>query len=371
MAYKKNLRKGGIGGKLGHSNMSHWDFTEVKLQSRKLRRLEEQEIIETEIYESPRFPNPKRKVTNKRRKIAQSYMNQQQVNELIQILSQERMLFYYFKDYYAFLLLSYLIDDGLSIQEIAQTKFSRLLNKPTIKQAISYSGDGFLTREKLFSYLSPIQECYLLTLGDWGEENDRWWSQTSRHGKNLVLQLNFSNKHNKPYHKLIKPNEDYHPFENECHPIATENFHTLAWSRIDISDDYEYALIEEIQNDWIREAISIRNETEGDNTHLDIYIDDVLKPHLKIWDEAMLASTIWLLKEEIGINKIYYHTHNSGNMLKNISENYAPPKSIYTKLPEKFCFIETENVPPFLQGKIDIYQEENKVPIKFYFLDFN
>ena len=41
MAISKGRSDGGQGGKRGHSNMDHWDFTEeIKLAARKGRRLE-------------------------------------------------------------------------------------------------------------------------------------------------------------------------------------------------------------------------------------------------------------------------------------------------------------------------------------------
>ena len=40
MATSKGPVEGGQGGKLGHSNMTHWDYTEaIKVASRKWRRL--------------------------------------------------------------------------------------------------------------------------------------------------------------------------------------------------------------------------------------------------------------------------------------------------------------------------------------------
>lgn len=393
MAYNKKFKKGGSGGKLGHSNMSHWDYTEViKSQSKRARRLEEKIIIRSELDDDS--PVPKRKTHQKTKKrTPQSFMSQQQTSEVIQVLSQKKRLFYYCKDYYAFMLLDYIIGDNPAIRDISKTKFSRLLNKPVIKQIISKSGDGILTKNQLFSNIPAAQECYLLTLGDWGNENNHWaslFSQTSRPGKNLVLQLNFSNKHNKRYYDLIKP-KGSHPFEFTSHPIAPKGYHTLAWSRIDLSDDYEYALIEEIQNDWIRLAVSKQTTIEtivqdnngneqvvqqslGGNEFningLNTYTQKVLKPHMAIWDEAMLSSTIWLLREEIGVSRIYYHTYESGNKLKGIGSGRRPPKSLYSKLPEKFCFTKTDDTPAFLQEKIDNLTAKGHSPMKFYVLDF-
>jgi hypothetical protein len=77
---------------------------------------------------------------------------------------------------------------------------------------------------------------------------------TSRRGFNLVLQLNFSSRHDEPYRKLVDP-DDYRPFELGGHPVAKGALHTLAWSRLDIDLNTGEALIEEIQTDWIREAL--------------------------------------------------------------------------------------------------------------------
>ena len=72
----------------------------------------------------------------------------------------------------------------------------------------------------------------------------------------------------------------------------------------------------------------------------------------------------------LGVQKIYYHTYSSGNILKVLPENEAPPKSIYTQLPKKFCFSKTDEIPPFLQATIDMLEEKKKKRVKFYCLSF-
>lgn len=50
MGILKLKTEGGQGGRRGHSNMSHWDYTEdVKIATRKLRRFESKVIINKEI----------------------------------------------------------------------------------------------------------------------------------------------------------------------------------------------------------------------------------------------------------------------------------------------------------------------------------
>ena len=45
---------------------------------------------------------------------------------------------------------------------------------------------------------------------------------------------------------------------------------------------------------------------------------------------------------------VYYHTFKTGIRFKNIAWT-APPRSLYTDLPRKFCFRETTQAPMFLK----------------------
>ncbi len=142
-------------------------------------------------------------------------MKEELVREIMASLPEGRTFFYYFKDRYALLLLSYVVGNRISIPKLRQTRFSKLLQKPLVKEIISTQGGGKLSKDCLNSLWPDETECYLLTLGKWGLR--RYWhyfhgsDQTSRPGTNLVLQLNFSSKHNRAYNKYIKPKND-HPF---------------------------------------------------------------------------------------------------------------------------------------------------------------
>ena len=72
----------------------------------------------------------------------------------------------------------------------------------------------------------------------------------------------------------------------------------------------------------------------------------MILPYCKIWDEALLYSGIWFAKEELGIDQIYYHTYDSGCLLKKCQ----PPRSIYTKLPKRFGFKQTDVAPEFIRN---------------------
>ena len=286
-------------------------------------------------------------------------MKPSEVDEIIACLPKGRTLFYYFQDRYALLLLSYLVGAGRSKADVRRTSFSKLLSKPIVQAATDNLGHSILSTDVLNSVWPPAYECYLLTLGSWGSGN-RTYDQMSRTGHNLVLQLNFSSKHDRPYQALIGDEADQ-PFEYAYHPIAEGGYHTLAWARLDIDLRTGEALIEEVQNDWLRFALSSKSRAEPLADEESVYfrgsyiaakrvrryVRDVLAPHLKIWDEAMLMAAIWFLTEELGIQRIFYHTHASGTALKQIVGR-PPPRSLYTSLPKKFCFVATEERPTFL-----------------------
>lgn len=293
-------------------------------------------------------------------------MKEELANEIIECLPKERTLFRYFKDRYALLLLNYYIGDEKKVSEIKKSKYSKLLNKDIVKSLLAECGGNILAREKLNDVYPIDTEYFVLTLGKY-DGDDIEWSQTSRKGWNLVLQLNFSNKHDIEYKKLVKPeypkvlNFDGHPvYEQKDDEYFRE---TLAWSRIDIDFVNNEVLIEEIQSDWVREAKDLledalwykkNNHTKFGWWDIEGKIDDVIEycqkvimPYTKIWSEAMMMATIDFIKNELGVNNIFYHTDKSGFKIKGIKYD-KPPRSLYTKLPSQFCFEKTSNEPEML-----------------------
>ena len=282
------------------------------------------------------------------------------VKEIIECLPKSKTRFYYFKDRYALILLRLAVDEQTTKKELLRSRFAKLLSKNVVKESLSLGRGAEITSQTFDAYWPSRYECYFLTLGLWGS-NSRYWDQTSRRGYNLVLQLNFTSKHDEPYRKLIDPDEEY-PFEYEGHPIASGSQRTLAWSRLDVDLCKGEALIEEIQTDWIRDALAARRRAlnakdticfYGTTMHRDRvirYVDSVLRQHEETWDEAMLSATIHFLSEVLGIKTIYYHTYESGARLKHIQFR-LPPRSIYSRLPKRFCFSETDRRPRFLPGK--------------------
>jgi len=237
-------------------------------------------------------------------------MKQQLVDEIIACMPKERTVFRYFKDRYALMLLSYMVDKNISnICDIKKSDFSGLLARPFVKDHLYLMGNGQVSKE-LIQYLWP-HEIYnfILTVSSWNNARNNG-GQTSRRGHNLVLQLNFSNQHDAGYIKLVKPGSEQ-LLNYYGHPILEtgdrQYFHeTLAWARIDLDFDTNEALIEEIQSDWVRRAERLYTraiwykkrrykkvhnwDVLGDVDSVIKYYEEYLLPYKTIWAEAMLAA---------------------------------------------------------------------------------
>ncbi len=297
-------------------------------------------------------------------------MKREFVNEVIECVGDHRRVFYYFKDRYCFDLIDLELHrlgvDCISIAELKSGKMARYLNKPTVSRILGALGRGVLDRQTI-PLLGPADRMpFTLGLGCWGR-GERGWDQTSRNQSNLVLQLNFDGGHDAAYKRLVKPTDSNGPFELWCHPVSQSRRKTLAWVRMDIDFETDEVLIEEIQNDWLREARSILQWVErkiakkpslkpGD-IYSDIdcsleglrqYVAVALKPYEAIWSEAAMLAAIRFVKDEIGISNIYYHTVDTGKKLKGVGGN--PPRSVYTKLPKAFGFELTRQAPELLES---------------------
>ena len=325
-------------------------------------------------------------------------MNIQQIREITDFYTGEKLVFHYFKDRYALQLLQYFTGtEGKSIQQVKQSPYKGLLQKPLLKKLTSGLANNKLNADILNNTWCTQPLTYRLTFGKWGQNNRNWhksWThyQTSRAGKNLVLQLNFCGGDVLKYLQLIKPHSHYGPFQyGSCHPISwRRGMHTLAWVRLDIDLKTGEALIEEVQTDWVRlvkdEITYVNNEAtkkefnpnarlfyraNGTIKDFNYYVAQVMQPHLKLWDEAALAAAIWFLKTELGINRIFYHHFETGNKIKGIRWS-KPPRSMYTKLPKRFCFRETDTYPSFLEKAVHLRlrREKRKGKMKFFLLEF-
>ena len=290
-------------------------------------------------------------------------MKTELAQEIIECLPKERTLFRYYKDYYAAYLLQRVLQQQgpMAVSELRRSRFGRLLNKPIFSELLASSGSGKLNAYDIESLWPSEVESYVLTLATWGNTLAKHYRhfQVSRPGKNLVLQMNFCRRHDELYQRYVLEDLDY--FKHRSHPVS-QQYCTLAWARIDLDMNLNEALIEEIQNDWLRDmdrlANFIKRWAKGrrfiryrqktlEVDKVIIYLNQEMARHQAIWSEAMLSATIQFLHQEIGVSRIYYHTPATGAALKNIQYS-KPPRSIYTNLPRQFCFERVNESPAFI-----------------------
>lgn len=297
-------------------------------------------------------------------------MDRHTADEIIACLRGERTVYPYYRDRYGIALLRHLSRHGrrgepLSIAALKKSSYAPLLQKPRIKSVLAGLGHDRIDDLYLAAHdHDPHQENFLLTLDTWGSERrwERRRRQTSRPGLNLVLQLNFSSDHDGRYKKL---GCRHSLFNYSGHPVSRSR-NTLAWARIDLDWASDCALIEEVQSDWIRRVAWLAERVErrlasgrpvseptryyGLQCPLAVaraYCAYVRERYAAIWAEATLWASIQFIREKLGLRDVFYHSENGGRLLKGI-RSCAPPRSLYTDLPRRFCLAPTREVPPFL-----------------------
>lgn len=294
-------------------------------------------------------------------------MNSKTVEDLL-YLYDEPIAYYYFKDRHVIDKILALDHSEISVASLKKKGFDQWLQKPILSQTIK-SNQGQLRRNDLESLL-PDNTCYFnITFGKWGEEARRYkkdkWNQTSRAGYGLVLQLNFSMSHHQQFFKLLKPNS-WGKDEFLCisHPVAQSRYTTMAWSRMDIDFETGELLIEELQNDWLRNLDScyryLMRVKEKDRvkelgrygfscsmSQFESYYR-LMKRYREIWSEALLHASVRYAQNELGIDTVWLHSFESGNLFKELGNTSLPPKSLYTQLPKKYGFGRTTDTPEFL-----------------------
>ncbi|MEL6561408.1 MAG: hypothetical protein AAFQ94_24685 [Bacteroidota bacterium] len=298
--------------------------------------------------------------------------------------------YYYFKDKYALDVLALSLKDQLSVSELKRSPLGFLTNKKSVSKVLAKEGNGSVSCHHFENVFSEESVKFSVSLGKWGKFDKHLhddWYQTSRNGENLVLQLNFDKEHLHEYFRLIDPEKDSHPFMYDCHPVLKKSGFTLAWARLDVDLTSGEVLIEEIQNDWIREAkdsmVSAKKELEKEakrekskqrqlkwaKDEID-YFENSLKDYVKIWDEAMLNLAIQFAVKELGCYKIYYHTFDSGNLLKGLKWGCKPPKSLYTKLPRRFGFQLTDEAPALLRNNKKLRKKLRDNQLSWFLMQF-
>ena len=260
-------------------------------------------------------------------------MDVAEINAIDAGVPQFRRTFHYFKDRFALMLLSYVVGKGRAIRLLKQTRFAGLLQKPVVKRVCAGLGGGRLTPHALASVWPDDAEAFALSIGAWGEDGP-WepWLQTSRPGHNLVLHLDLTGSDcarcREAFDVQVKDWD-----VDSLHPWTKGAF-TLAWARLDIDTSTGEALIEEVQSDMASSLRCVGWPLYG-----------------RLWDEAMLTAAIRFLRDDVGVHRIYYHTFEGGLRFKRFDTMWrcAPPRSLYTDLPRRFCFGLTDQPPKFLR----------------------
>lgn len=298
-------------------------------------------------------------------------MDHHTAREIVACLDGQRIVYPYYRDRYGIGLLHHLSRQAadhqpLSVAALKRSPYAPLLQKPRVKTVLAQLGHDRLDEPYLAAHdHDPEQQYFVLTLGTWGSDSrsQRFYRQTSRPGHNLALQLNFSREHDRQYGRL---GGEHSALNYRSHPISPSR-NTLAWARIDLDWASNSALIEEIQSDWIRRAAwlaeSVERRLRNGLSPMDpirmygltcpmwtaqTYCRYVQERYGAIWAEAMLWAAILFIRDTLGLRHVYYHGEASNRLLKGFKKDYAPPRSLYTDLPRKFCLTPTEEVPEFL-----------------------
>ena len=279
-------------------------------------------------------------------------MNKNLLEEVMACLPKDRTLFRYARGDYALMLLSRVAGDGVRIGDIRQSAYGRLLGKPTVQKLIADTGNGVVSRSDFdYAYVEGRRD-FLLTLGCWNEDR-RDYNQTSRHSGNLVLQVNFNAGHDREFRRVVGPSgrEDFVGWGHPVMQAGDRRYfrHTMAWVRMDVDFETDEVLIEEVQTDWLRDAKwylrnlewyvknnrdRLKEQVVGGRVDAAVnYVRKTLAPYFRMWDEAALTAAINFVADELGIRCIYYHSFETGNVLKKIRYS-QPPRSLYTDLPQ-------------------------------------
>ena len=280
-------------------------------------------------------------------------METQLLDEVLACLPKGKTHYRYFKGAYASRLLSILLPQQASLKQLKKTRFRKLLDHPSVKPVVAACGDGVFRTDLLKDIWQEPSQPFLLSVSRWGGKRDRDYFQTSRHGENLVFQLNMPVEHQRQFVAYIKKDGSLNAYSS--HPVQSpdaKNFReTLAWSRIDIDFDTNEALIEEVQSDGARYVMWWQKKCKKcacERCKKRMKYIDWMHAYRTIWAEAMLCATIEFLEHELGIERIFMHTARSGWQVKKMDRDWHAPRSLYSDLPKKFAFKQTWAAPEFL-----------------------
>ncbi|HAA23421.1 MAG TPA: hypothetical protein DCR93_03570 [Cytophagales bacterium] len=299
-------------------------------------------------------------------------MNKEQRDTLLALLPNYAVPCGYFRDKYALDQLARLTQkQPQKVQSLKTSSGSMFLQKPAVRKVLATFSDGIVLPERLLGKWPENTLPFNWTVGSWGTDDpsDYKWHQTTRFGHNLVLQLNLDPSVVDEYYRLTG-NNDISWFSDFDHPSAKKQV-TLAWARLDFDLEGDTVLIEEVQSDFVKEVKYWAEKYEKRRSEgktlgypygygLIQFWEKALLPSAKLWEEAMLATTLDFIEYELGYRKVYMHTWESGCRLKHIDGSWLPPKSLYTKLPKKFGFQLTCEHPDFLKDHKPLKRRKKK-----------
>jgi len=293
-------------------------------------------------------------------------VDRRSIDSIVACLGRRRRLFYYFEDRYALMLLGRFVGQGRAVAEVRKSQFGRLLSRPGCRKVLADAGRGVLDEGMFASRWTTNPHCYRLTLGSWGPRKpSRHW-QTTLGRMNLVLHLNFSSRHNRPYRRWFGRTAPTYVYAG--HPKGPRGEHTLAWARLEVDLETGEVLVEELQSDWVRMYRWEMPHEDEAKAKVARYEAQILAHHKRVWQEALLCAVLEFTDRELGIDRVWYHTWESGARLKDAGD---APRSLYTKLPKRFCFQRTREVPMLLQRSTVSYvkRQLRKGGLEFWRLD--
>lgn len=312
-------------------------------------------------------------------------MKLQLARDIIECLPTGHTPFLYSRDDYAFHLLIRALDNHTqSVHQIKKSTHASLLHKSKVKKFLAQLGNQTLNSDILkYGLGGPDATKFNLSLSTWGgdKHDSPMYTQNTRGKTSLVLQLNWDLQKVKMLETSCSSYVGNVHYGGYYHPIS-KNHNTLAWARIDCDLDTGEALIEEVQSDWIRGYINTESQlfdkikySEEQEVKQSIqklllkesYTFEKIKHHKKIWAETTLLAALSFIRKDLGIEKIYYHSFESGCALKRI-EGSKPPRSLYTELPKKFCMQRSSEIPSFLEKDRYFNRQRKKlrIPVEFF-----
>ncbi len=290
----------------------------------------------------------------------------------------DRLKFNYFADRQSPWLLARLMPDEARVAELRRAGHGKLMDRAALKPLVARSG-GLLRRRDVSALahadrfegldeagraaLAALEAVwamdwseFLVTFTDWGTDGDWRHAQITREGGSLVVQLGFPSDHAQLMGRYLG-NDARAKFEESFHPVRLSGRPTLAWSRVDVDLTTGEALIEEVQSDWLRlvaaevEWLAEADARSRDSRAHQAYQRALFARYARIWPQATLLATLVVLRDHLGLRRVWMHRPETGAVLKGI-EDVLPPRSLYTALPRSFCFAAVPELPEFLRPRL-------------------